>query len=292
MKFSIIIPTYNRSSLILKTINSVLNQTYENFEIIIIDDGSTDNTKQVIDLIDDERVRYYKISNSERGAARNFGAKKAVGDFITFLDSDDLLLKNYLTEANEFIKAKDPTIFFQLFEIRDSENNLLKKAIKSPENISNSLIFEGNIFACQGAFIKREIFYTFLFNEDRDLAGSEDYELWLRMNAKESIKCNPVTTSILIEHDKRSVLNYKTEDLIKRKTLMLKYVFDNETNNQFYSHFKNILYSNAYAYISIHLILSKSKKIGSNYYVKAIIKRPLFFFSKKSFAIIKHLFLN
>ena len=95
--FSIIIPTYNRASLIKETINSVLLQDYPNFEIIIVDDGSTDDTENIVKSIEDSRINYHKKTNAERGAARNFGIKLAKGEYITFLDSDDILYVNHLT---------------------------------------------------------------------------------------------------------------------------------------------------------------------------------------------------
>ena len=110
--FSVIVPTYNRESFIVKTIQSLLSQTYLNFELIIIDDGSTDNTEQVVKKIQDKRIKYYKKKNAERGAARNYGTNKAKGGYIIFLDSDDLLYSKYLEEANSFIKKIDLKIFF------------------------------------------------------------------------------------------------------------------------------------------------------------------------------------
>ena len=73
MKFSVIIPTYNRSQFILKTIQSVLEQTYKDFEVIVIDDGSTDDTEEVVKSISNPQLSYYKKVNAERGAARNLG---------------------------------------------------------------------------------------------------------------------------------------------------------------------------------------------------------------------------
>src|SRR5690606_12236032 len=93
--FSIIVPTYNRVSFIRKTIVSVLHQSYQNFEIVIIDDGSTDNTEKVILSLQDLRIKYYKKENEERAVARNCGIEKATGDYVTFLDSDDILYPNH-----------------------------------------------------------------------------------------------------------------------------------------------------------------------------------------------------
>jgi len=292
MKFSIIIPTYNRAKLISKTIISVINQAYADFEIIVVDDGSTDNTKEVVSIIKDPRLKYYYKTNGERGAARNFGVKTASGQYITFLDSDDILLPNYLTEANQFIEKTNTNVFFQLFEVRNTEKKLITKAESNVNDINNQLIFKGNIFACQGAFINKETFNQYKFLENRQLAGSEDYELWLRINASEKIECNPVVTSYLIEHEERSVLNFDPNQLIKRKELMLDYLFKDLKANQYYTPYKNVLYSNAYAYIALHLILANYKKTGIKFYLKAIIKRPLLFLSQKSLGIFKQLILS
>ena len=90
-KISVIIPTYNRGESIIESINSVLKQTYHNLEIIIIDDGSTDNTELLISNLNDYRIKYIKL-NENKGAsfARNEGIKIASGKYITFQDSDDL----------------------------------------------------------------------------------------------------------------------------------------------------------------------------------------------------------
>jgi glycosyltransferase involved in cell wall biosynthesis len=89
--FSVIIPTHNRAHLLCQAIQSVLNQTYEKFELIIVDDHSTDNTKELINLFNDTRIQYIK-NNCKRGAAgaRNAGILKAIGEWVAFLDDDDI----------------------------------------------------------------------------------------------------------------------------------------------------------------------------------------------------------
>ena len=97
--FSIIIPTYNRANFIFLTLTSVLNQICKNYEVIIVDDGSTDNTEEVVQgFIKNNNLiyfHYYQKVNEERGVARNYGIKKAKGQWITFLDSDDLFYPNH-----------------------------------------------------------------------------------------------------------------------------------------------------------------------------------------------------
>ncbi|PIQ22099.1 MAG: glycosyl transferase, partial [Cytophagales bacterium CG18_big_fil_WC_8_21_14_2_50_42_9] len=107
--FSVVIPTYNLADFIFKTIQSVLNQTYPAFEIIIIDDGSRDNTEAVVKAIPDKRIVYQKVENGERGRARNIGTLQAKGDYITFIDSDDLAYPNHLAEAARMVASyKEP----------------------------------------------------------------------------------------------------------------------------------------------------------------------------------------
>jgi glycosyltransferase involved in cell wall biosynthesis len=87
LKVSVIIPAYNRSETIERAINSVLNQTFQGFEILIIDDASVDDTYKVVESIEDERIRYHRMSkNSGGGAARNEGIELSSGDFVAFLD--------------------------------------------------------------------------------------------------------------------------------------------------------------------------------------------------------------
>src|SRR5215471_9220074 len=105
---SVVIPTYNRADYIGETIESVLQQTYSNIEIIVIDDGSTDNTAQVVERFE-SRVRYVRQENAERGASRNHGLRLAQGEFISFLDSDDLWMPSKAAAAVSLLQ-ENPAI--------------------------------------------------------------------------------------------------------------------------------------------------------------------------------------
>jgi len=129
-KVSIILPTYNRAGLIMETIESILNQTYKNWELIIIDDGSDDNTEEIISKIKDERIKFYKAGRiGIVGKIKNIGIEKASGELIAFIDSDDLwaetklekqiiLLQQYpeagfsLTGGYNFRKFNEPLGYF------------------------------------------------------------------------------------------------------------------------------------------------------------------------------------
>ena len=110
--FTIIIPTFNRSYCIGKAIESVLHQSFEDWELVIIDDGSTVDTKSVVLKYSDQRIYYYYKNHEERSAARNFGIKKAKGSFVCFLDSDDEYLSGFLElHYTAILKYPDYKIF-------------------------------------------------------------------------------------------------------------------------------------------------------------------------------------
>ena len=105
---SIIMPSYNTGKFIKETINSVLNQTYNNWELIIVDDCSTDDTEEIVNAIKDNRIKFLKNStNSGAAISRNKAIKEAKGKWIAFLDSDDLWKSEKLTKQIKFMKEND-----------------------------------------------------------------------------------------------------------------------------------------------------------------------------------------
>lgn len=153
--FSVIVPTYNRAGFILKTIQSVLAQQFENFEVLIVDDGSTDNTQEIIQAIQDSRVHYFKKANAERAAARNFGSAKSKGAYVTFLDSDDLLLPNNLSTAYNFIQTHKPEVFHLGYKLVDAHTG--KERLPERVHNINNQILKGNLLSCNGVFIRKEM---------------------------------------------------------------------------------------------------------------------------------------
>ena len=112
--FSIIIPTYNRAHLLSIAIQSVLDQTFDDWELIVVDDGSTDDTKKVVEKFEREGVRYVYQENKELSAARNTGIRAAFGSYICFLDDDDYYLPTHLFElSKEILKKNQPIAFFR-----------------------------------------------------------------------------------------------------------------------------------------------------------------------------------
>ena len=287
--FSIVIPIYNREKFIVKTIQSVLNQTYSNFELIIVDDGSTDNTEKIVGRIEDERIKYYKKENGERGAARNYGTNKAKGKYINFFDSDDLAYINHLSEAMVMLhKFNSPEVFHLGYDMKNSKGSIVKRN-KLVTDINNSLI-KGNCLSCNGVFIRSDIAKKHPFSTIRALSASEDYLLWLKLAARYTILSSQIVTSTIIDHSGRSVMKINIDALIKRKEIMLIEMFSDKEIVKKYFKNKLQITQNTYSYISLHIALSKqSKKTALKYLFKAIKLSPLFIFKRRFFAILKHL---
>jgi glycosyltransferase involved in cell wall biosynthesis len=291
MLFSIIIPTYNRSNFIISTIQSVLSQTYPNFEIIVVDDGSIDDTEDVLKKILDRRVSYYKKNNEERAAARNYGISKAKGDYITFLDSDDILLPHYLQEAISLIQKNNIPPWFHLrYKITNNSNVIIWQSESTKNGNSNKLLLEGNFLSCIGVFLREDIAKENKFNEIRALSGSEDHELWLRIAARYPLKTNNVLTAALIDHIGRSVVNIDKDLIVKRQNIFIELILSNPSLKSFVYDYERQLKSNSYSYVSLHLALSgKHKKVCLTYLIKAIKENYIIVFNRRFLAIIKHL---
>lgn len=292
--FSIVIPTYNRASFIHKTIDSVLNQTYQNFEIIVVDDGSTDNTEEIIKSISSKKINYIKIKNSERGFARNCGIDIAKGDYITFLDSDDILFSDYFSNASESIQRYHTPPFLHLgYEVVNTNNKVLLK-INYLKNDDINFIIKGNSLSCTGCFLRNDISKTFQFNTDRNLSGSEDWELWFRVLANNGIKTDNRISAKIINHENRSIhaSHGGEEKLTLRKELALKYAFkDPGVKKKYGSHYKKI---DAFgdSYISLHLALLGNTKRSIHYLIKSIKGYAWIIFSKRFLVIVKYILFN
>ena len=189
-KVSIIIPMYNASKYIGECIQSVINQTHTNWELILIDDGSTDNTKSIIEpYLEDDRIRYFWQENGKQGKARNHGVRKTTGMFIGFLDADDKWHERKLDRQIEvFSKDKVDVVYSSghSFKIKDSDTQLLSKfGIKEGVQTGKQLIFDliqKNYIPLTSVLMTKERFEEVGgFNENLKIQNAEDLNLWLKL---------------------------------------------------------------------------------------------------------------
>mgnify|MGYP003695025625 CR=1 FL=1 len=194
---SIIIPTYNHAKFIKKALQSVINQTFENWEAIVIDNYSTDDTEKILNEYKDTRIRYIKIKNNGIIAkSRNLGIENANGEWIAFLDSDDWWTLNKLETCFNNIDKKVDLIYHNL-EVKynkskfNFENKFFKKKeflkgrqLKKPilNDLLESGISKGNAIGNSSVIVRKNILRKIGgISENIKLVGSEDYNTWLRI---------------------------------------------------------------------------------------------------------------
>ncbi len=181
---SVIIPTYNRGWIIKEAVDSVLSQNFVDFELIVVDDGSTDNTRDILDAYKND-IKVFRHNNQGVSAARNRGIALASGRFVAFLDSDDLWLPDKLSMQVNFFNTNKEALICQTEEIW-IRNNVRVNPKKRHKKLSG-MIFEPSLCLCMvspsAVMIKRELFEAVgLFDES--LPACEDYDLWLRISSR------------------------------------------------------------------------------------------------------------
>jgi glycosyltransferase involved in cell wall biosynthesis len=291
INYSIVIPTFNRLEYLKLLIPKLEALNYFNWEAIIVDDGSTDNTSKFFENFNHDRIHYYKKVNAERGAARNYGVLKSKGAYITFLDSDDFLLPDIFNVASNFlINNPNSKIFHLGFEIRKPNGIVIQKEEKLPA-ILNEILIQKNVMACCGVFILREVAINFPFNEDRNLSGTEDYELWLRLAAEFQIQHLNGVQAVIVDHQARSMHEDDILKLIKRIEKFIACTMENVKVQQFLGANSKKFLAYRYSYISLHAVISKNKSIALNYLQKALLNDFSLVLSKRFLTIIKKLII-
>ena len=219
--FSVVIPTYNRAAFIGATLNSVLTQTFPHLEILVVDDGSHDNTAEVVGSYPDPRLRYYYKENAERGAARNYGLARAVGEYVIFLDSDDIFHPNHLSTLYAAIEAATPKPNFiaTKYDFDCSGQHRHSDLAPFPAGLLGLDTFiAGNVLACN-ICLRRQNPALHLFEEDRQYAAVEDWMFMLQNTQHgDTVQLVDALTLTMNDHDQRS-MRVDNQSLIQRLEL-------------------------------------------------------------------------
>jgi len=183
---SIIVPTYNRADLIPKAIQSVLDQTYQNWELIIVDNFSDDDTKGVIESFADHRISMLQLPRTGSVAAsRNFGVLHSKGEWIAFLDSDDWWFPEKLSMVSKAIQNEPDLIYHELQIVSgqdDKKSKMKTKSRKLKSPIFFDLLQNGNDIALSSVTLRKSTFAKVGgMNESPTFFAVEDYDTWLRI---------------------------------------------------------------------------------------------------------------
>lgn len=178
-KVSVITASYNASRFIEETIKSVLDQTYDNLELIIVDDCSTDNTEEIVKkyMKLDSRVKFYKLEkNSGAAVVRNTALEKAKGRFIAFLDSDDVWDREKLEKQINFMKNNNYGFSFTSYRLINENGLLLNKEVRVPSQIKYEQLLKNTIIGCLTVIIDKDIIGDFRMPLVR---AGQDTATWL-----------------------------------------------------------------------------------------------------------------
>ena len=231
-KVSVVIPMYNSSKYICEAIDSVLAQTYKDFEIIVIDDGSTDNSREAVSKYG-EKIRYFYKNNGGSPSARNLGLKNALGDYVAMLDSDDLWFSNKLELQVEIMERNKEVALIATDSESFDEKGLVRSSLARAQRIPDKKSFKHKILQKDfndGAEIKGNLYRELLSNNfitvssvmfnkkhlktvgyfNEELLLAENYDMYLRIaKSYEILYFNKVTTRYRLRDDSQSGTSFE-----------------------------------------------------------------------------------
>lgn len=318
---SILLPAYNASKYIKEAIDSVLQQTLADFELIIINDGSNDNTKEIILSYSDSRIVYVENEiNLKLIKTLNKGIDLAKGKYIARMDADDIALPNWLEIQYNFIITHDADVVSgHLLYLSDNGkeiyHNEKSKFFLQPKDIANIILFD-NCLSHPGIFIKADILKKYKYNDTNKVIHFEDFDLWNRL-CKDNIQIwNHTTPIILWRLTPTSISHtYKTETITqineyKKRNISQNYninpndidiLFNNkkiniQQTNYLIKLFKKISISQnttkSFNFWSILFLLQLLKKQGKTLFNKTILSILVMLSFPKSIQIIPKILLH
>ena len=259
--FSVVIPTYNRADYIIPCLKSVFSQSYRDLEVILVDDGSSDKTKELLTsaFAGEARLKYQWQDNQERAAARNKGIHLAKGSYIVFLDSDDVMLNNHLAVLKSAID-KNPGINFLATKFKLSERGELKTAPIGrvrPGWYGVDLVLKGNVLNMNGC-VRRLNEKMKLFNENRSFSVLEDWMFWVENLVTEQLLLLEECTITVNVHPQRS-LELNNPEIANRRILAQTWLLQHVPLKASY---KRTLTAYSYYFAAIHHYLDQNRVLA------------------------------
>ncbi|MBS4066440.1 MAG: glycosyltransferase family 2 protein [Chitinophagaceae bacterium] len=219
--FSVVIPTYNRNGIVSKVINAILQQDFEDFEVIVVDDGSEDGTAITLaEYVTQKQIKYYRQLNTGVSAARNKGASLANGKYLLFLDSDDIPSSTILSDYHEALVAKKDSLL--IFSQMEQGGTI--KGLKP-----NRYIFDLPTSVIPGTYCIDRMFFLSAGGFDTQLSHSENWELMLRLghhprlSAEKVVILPKVTLHYSAKYSKEKLLFNKQNKIISYSSLFEKH---------------------------------------------------------------------
>lgn len=304
--FSVVIPLYNKQSHIKETIESVLNQTFQDFEIVVVNDGSKDDSAKIVESIQDNRIRLIHQENAGVSVARNRGIKEAISDYVAFLDADDLWKIDYLETIYDLIqKHPNAGLYATAYEMQ-SKNKTRKLKIKGFEfnegiipNYFESIVKGDYIVWTSVVCVPKKVFFDsniwFPVGETR----GEDQYVWARIALEYDMAYNTRVCSIYNLYTENSTSG-SVSNYIEPRNFLLDLKTHKSTKNNVELNFWLDKYLEREIFNSIKSnIYKRNKKLALNqifyYRMPLLIKIKLFFLlpiSNKTLKSMKNIYNN
>lgn len=265
-RVSVVIPTYNRAHLIHRAIKSVLDQTYKDLEIIIVDDGSKDNTEDIVKNFKNNKIRYIKHKkNKGASAARNTGVKASRGEYIAFQDSDDEWFPDKLEKQIKAFNTSSPgvgVVYSGFYKVEGDKKIYVPNDDRftyKEGNIHGELL-KGNFVGTPAVLIKKECFEKVKYF-DEYIPALEDWELWIEISKHYHFKY--IDEPLLNSYSTPNSVNLNQKNMLKAREIILKNHLNDFNKN------KKVL-SEHYFYIAVELCSNDDFKDGRDYLIKAL----------------------
>lgn len=265
-KISVILPTYNRGYLLKRSLSSITNQTIEDVEIIVVDDGSTDNTESVVKSFDDDRIEYIRHEvNKGANAARNTGISESNGAYIAFQDSDDVWVPHKLEkQINVFEQSSNNLAMVYCGVCRiwpDYSTDYLPGEKGVSGDITESLV-QSNFIPTQAALVRKSCIDS-VGNFDERLPRLQDWEMWLRISKKYTI--DYVDEPLVINHMDVDKLSFSNRDTANAEAL--KIILDKHAPlfSEYPKH-----HANHYLILGVGLAINGDSRQGRKYMKESI----------------------
>jgi glycosyltransferase involved in cell wall biosynthesis len=282
-KVTVVIPTYNRAHLLRGCIQSVLAQSFPDLEVVVIDDGSTDNTSQVVSTFP---VRYYRQENEGAPAARNKGLSLAGGEYVIFLDSDDILLVDAVAKGVAVLD-EHPEVGFSygkcyIIDEKGRTLGMIKSRLKSScirqgkEEIAD-LIF-GNDIPPAAVMARRRCLEEVGGFAPAFHFGSQDFELWVRLAKRYAVAyiAEPLAKFRVHEHNMTS--SRTPGEMEQTRSLILESIFNDDELGPFLSAQRPAAYSHLYRQLAEHAYSRREMRAARHYLYRSAKACPLAFF--------------
>jgi glycosyltransferase involved in cell wall biosynthesis len=280
-KVSIIIPTYNRATYLQEAVASALDQTFNDTEIIVVDDGSTDNTSEIVKKFP-PKVQYFRQDNQGVSAARNNGIRRANGKYVCFLDSDDMLMSDAIEKNVSFLDLH-PDLGYSYGQVVKVDENGQKMRLKKNRGASSTcvrtsneqiqrLLFRGDIGILSALAKRSLVIEAGMFNTS--MAVGEDIDLWLRLAQKYPVGYIAEPVGKVRMHPQNTLKKGAFEKLERFQTDFVARALETLKNDPLFEKIRKRAYFGLYLYLSGEAARKSSRVYGFRYLMKALSVYP------------------